>query len=395
MSKSKGNTIDPLDLIDGIGLGALVKKSTATLLIPQQREKVEKRIRRDYPDGIPAVGADALRFTFAALATYGRTINFDLKRCEGYRNFCTKLWNASRFVLMNCEDFSASGTPPLRTPAEHWIAGKLDRLLADIENHFKTYRFDLLAQALYEFTWNDYCDWFIELSKPALNGNDKQAADSTRHTLLYVLEALLRALHPIIPFITEELWQQVAPKLSHTGASISLQAYPKAGAIKTDAGAASDTERLIAAVLRIRSIRSEMNLSPALAVPLLIEDKSGDAALWQRLEASLKFIARLKSVRVLQPGETPPPAATTVLDQATLLIPLKGLIDVNAEILRLEKQLDKLRQELVRTEAKLDNTQFTNSAPAAVVDGVRAKAEESRAAIGKLEQQLTKMHSLA
>ena len=215
MSKSKGNTLDPLDLVDGIVLEELVKKSTASLLIPQVREKVEKRVRRDYPDGIPAVGADALRFTFAALATYSRTINFDLKRCEGYRNFCNKLWNATRYVLMNCEDFKPAGPlPPLETPAEHWIVSKLYDLSDALERHYRDYRFDLVAQALYEFTWNDFCDWFVELSKPALNGGDPAIAASTRHTLLYVLEQLLRALHPLTPFITEELWQQVAPKLA-------------------------------------------------------------------------------------------------------------------------------------------------------------------------------------
>ncbi|HET7922498.1 MAG TPA: valine--tRNA ligase [Gammaproteobacteria bacterium] len=395
MSKSKGNTIDPLDLIDGIELEALVRKSTASLLIPQQREKVEKRIRRDYPGGIPAVGADALRFTFAALATYSRTINFDLKRCEGYRNFCTKLWNATRFVLMNCEGFSASGLPPLRTPAEHWIVARLEHLLGDIEQHVRSYRFDLLAQALYEFTWNDYCDWFIELSKPGLNGEDRAAADSTRHTLLYVLETLLRALHPIIPFVTEELWQQVAPHLGIEAESVALRDYPQPGALRGDGAASADVELLVATVLRIRSIRSEMNLSPSLAVPLLIEDKSGDAARWQRLEPALRFIARLASVRVLAADETAPPAAVAVLDQATLMIPLEGLIDAGAEIARLEKQLDKLRQELARTAAKLDNANFVGSAPAEVVDGVRAKAAETRAAIEKLERQLARMRTLA
>ncbi|MGH8371692.1 MAG: valine--tRNA ligase [Gammaproteobacteria bacterium] len=394
MSKSKGNTIDPLDLIDGIELEALVKKSTASLLIPQQREKVEKRIRRDYPDGIPAVGADALRFTFAALATYSRTINFDLKRCEGYRNFCTKLWNASRFVLMNCEDFTASGLPKLKTPAEHWIVNKLEYLLIDIEKHFETYRFDLLAQDLYEFTWNNFCDWFIELSKPGLNESDTEVADSTRHTLLYVLETLLRALHPIIPFITEELWQQVAPKLGKQGKSISLEPYPEFKARLANPSLISDIGQLIAAVIQIRSIRSEMNLSPSLAIPLLIEDKSKDPQRWQRIEPSLKFVARVDSLRMLESGETAPPAAVAVLDQATLMIPLAGLIDVGTEIVRLGKQLDRLRQELVRSEAKLDNASFVNSAPASVVDGVRAKAEESRATIQKLEQQITRMQSL-
>ncbi|HET7395218.1 MAG TPA: valine--tRNA ligase [Gammaproteobacteria bacterium] len=393
MSKSKGNTIDPLDLIDGISLEALVTKSTASLLIPQQREKVEKRIRRDYPEGIPAVGADALRFTFAALATYGRTINFDLKRCEGYRNFCTKLWNASRFVLMNCEGFTAGGEPPLKTPAEHWIVRKLDHLLQAIPKHFETYRFDLLAQDLYEFTWNDFCDWFIELSKPALNGTDKAAADSTRHTLLYVLETLLRALHPIIPFISEELWQQVAPKLGKQGKSISVEPYPDADDIKR-ADTANDIEWLRMAIVKIREIRSEMNLSPALAIPLLIEDRSSDPQRWARIEASLKFIARIESLRVLAANEAAPPSAIGVLDQANLMIPLAGLIDTDAEIARLEKLLDKQRQELARTEAKLGNQSFVSGAPEAVVNGVRTKAEEVRAAIKELEQQVTRMHSL-
>ena len=394
MSKSKGNTVDPLDLIDGIELEALVKKSTASLLIPQQREKVEKRIRRDYPDGIPAVGADALRFTFAALATYSRTINFDLKRCEGYRNFCTKLWNASRFVLMNCEDFICPSELSLKTPAEHWIINKLEHLLVDIEQHYKTYRFDLLAQDLYEFTWNNYCDWFIELSKPALNGSDRETADSTRHTLLYILETLLRALHPIIPFITEELWQQVAPKLGKQGKSISLEPYPEFSTRLANQSVISDVEQLIAAVIKVRNIRSENNLSPSLAVPLLIEDKGNDPQRWQRIEASLKFIARIESVRMLNNGEQPPPAAIGVLDQANIMIPLAGLIDAKAEVARLEKMLDKQRQELARTEAKLANDKFVSGAPADVVAGVRAKASEIGASIKELEQQADRMRSL-
>jgi valyl-tRNA synthetase len=228
MSKSKGNTIDPLDLIDGIDLESLVRKSTASLLIPQVREKVEKRIRKDYPDGIKAVGADAMRFTFAALATYGRTINFDLKRAEGYKNFCNKLWNAARFVLMNTG--IGSGESGIErapaTAAEHWILARLALTLAEVEAQMKLYRFDLVAQALYEFVWNDYCDWFLELSKPALNGEDAAAAASTRSTLLRVLETILRALHPITPFITEEIWQSVAPKLGISGNSVAERPYP-------------------------------------------------------------------------------------------------------------------------------------------------------------------------
>ncbi|MDE2023788.1 MAG: valine--tRNA ligase [Gammaproteobacteria bacterium] len=395
MSKSKGNTIDPLDLMDGIGLDALVKKSTDSLLIPQVRQKVEKRIRRDYPQGIPAVGADALRFTFAALATYGRTINFDLKRCEGYRNFCTKLWNATRFVLMNTENFRARGVPPLKTPAEQWIVSNLEYLLADIEEHFKTYRFDLLAQALYEFIWNSYCDWFIELSKPALNGDDRAAADSTRHTLLYVLETLLRALHPITPFITEELWQQVAPRLGIRGDSISLQNYPSyQQELRAPGAATGDIERLIGAIIQIRSIRSQMNLSPSLNVPLLVADKGTDQKFWQRIGPLLKFLARLESLRVLQPGETPPPSASAVQDQATLMIPLKGLIDAPAEIVRLGKQLDKLQQERVRTQAKLGNAAFMNGAPAEVVSATQARVRELDDELARLQEQLARLRIL-
>ena len=395
MSKSKGNTLDPLDLMDGISLEALVKKSTESLLIPQQREKVEKRIHRDYQNGIPAVGADALRFTFTALATYGRTINFDLKRCEGYRNFCTKLWNATRFVLMNCEDFSASGTPPLKTPAEHWIVNKLEHLLIDINEHFSNYRFDLLAQELYEFTWHDYCDWFIELSKPALNGDDRAAADSTRHTLLYVLEALLRALHPVIPFITEELWQQAAPKLGKPHITIALEAYPQFQQRLANPGIArGDIALLIPAVEKIRNLRSEINLAPSLSVPLLIADSGSDPHVWQRLEAQLKFLARIESVRLLKTGETAPPAATAVLDQATLMIPLQGLIDAPAEIARLNKQLEKLHRERTSAAARLENTAFVSSAPADVVSAARTRLKELDDSLHRLQDQLTRLRAL-
>src|SRR5690348_15542443 len=278
MSKSKGNTIDPLDLIDGIELEALVKKSTASLLIPQVREKVEKRIRKEYPNGIAPVGADALRFTFAALATYGRTINFDLKRADGYKAFCNKLWNAARFVLMNCEGFAVAADAALapKTDAEKWILARLAKTLADVEAQMPLYRFDLVAQALYEFVWNDYCDWFVELAKPALNGADKATADSTRHTLLVVLEAVLRALHPIIPFITEEIWHEVAPTLGLAGDSISTQAYPLASQFRIDVAAEAETEWLKAVVSSVRRIRSEMNIAPGKPIPLLYGH--GDAA---------------------------------------------------------------------------------------------------------------------
>ncbi|MFI4920088.1 MAG: class I tRNA ligase family protein, partial [Gammaproteobacteria bacterium] len=396
MSKSKGNTIDPLDLIDGITLEQLVTKSTASLLLTKDRDKVEKRIRRDYPDGIPAVGADALRFTFAALATYSRTINFDLKRCEGYRNFCNKLWNATRFVLMNCEDFKpATACPPLKTPVEHWIVSKLYDLSDELDRHYRDYRFDLAAQALYEFTWNDFCDWFVELSKPALNGEDQTAADSTRHTLLYTLEALLRALHPIIPFITEELWEQVAPKLGVKGESVSRQTYPQSkDLIQPDRSRNAEVEWLCQAVLQIRSIRSQMGVAPSRAVPLLIELPAGHKIPLTGTEPYLKFLARLESIRILAPGEQPPPSAAAVLDQARLLIPMAGLIDMAAERERLAKEIARIEGEITRARAKLDKPDFVQNAPAAVVDKERQRVKEFETTLQGLREQSTRLASL-
>ena len=357
---------------------------------------MEKRIRRDYPEGIPAVGADALRFTFAALATYSRTINFDIKRCEGYRNFCNKLWNATRFVLMNCEDYKPTGTrPPLKTPVEHWIVSKLADLSDQLDKHYRDYRFDLAAQALYEFTWNDFCDWFVELSKPALSGEDKAAADSTRHTLLYVLEALLRALHPITPFITEELWQQVAPKLTLTGESVSRQAYPRSkDLVQADRSRNSEVEWLCQAVLQIRSIRSQMGIAPSRAVPLLIELPAGHEIPLAASESYLKFLARLESIRILAPGEEPPPAAAAVLDKARLLIPLAGLIDMGAERERLAKEIARIEGEITRARAKLDKPDFVQNAPAAVVDKERQRVAEFETTLQGLREQSTRLASL-
>jgi len=396
MSKSKGNTIDPLDLIDGITLEQLVTKSTASLLITQVRDKVEKRVRRDYPEGIPAVGADALRFTFAALATYSRTINFDLKRCEGYRNFCNKLWNASRYVLMNCEGFSPQGArPPLKTPVEHWIVAKLQDLCGELDGHYKSYRFDLAAQALYEFTWNDFCDWFLELSKPALSGEDETAADSTRHTLLYVLETLLRALHPITPFITEELWQQVAPKLGIKGESVSRQKYPQtADIVQPDRSKNPEVEWLRMAVIQIRSIRSQMGVAPSREVPLLIELAPGHQTPLATTEPYLKFLARLESIRILESGEQPPPAAAAMVDQARFLIPMAGLIDMGAERERLAKEIARIEGEILRARTKLDKPDFVQNAPAAVVEKERQRVKDFETTLQGLREQAARLASL-
>jgi valyl-tRNA synthetase len=393
MSKSKGNTIDPLDLIDGIDLESLVRKSTASLLIPQVREKVEKRIRKDYPDGIPAVGADALRFTFAALATHGRAINFDLKRCEGYKNFCNKLWNAARFVLMNTEGFEApSGAPAARTEPERWILTRLHHTLAEVDAQFEAYRFDLVAQALYEFTWNTYCDWFLELAKPALQGEDAAAADSTRHTLLHVLEALLRALHPIIPFITESIWQEVAPRLGRGGESIALARYPQASDFQVDATADAEIEWLKAAVGGLRRVRSEMNIAPAKAVPVrLAAGGDADRARVAKFDASLRFLVRAESLDWLAPGEAEPAAATALVGELKLLIPLAGLIDLGAEQARLAKEIARIEGEIRKCEGKLGNANFVANAPAAVVEQEKQRIADFGTQLAGLREQAARL----
>ena len=396
MSKSKGNTIDPLDLIDGIDLESLVRKSTASLLIPQVREKVEKRIRKDYPDGIKAVGADAMRFTFAALATYGRTINFDLKRAEGYKNFCNKLWNAARFVLMNTG--IGSGESGIErapaTAAEHWILARLALTLAEVEAQMKLYRFDLVAQALYEFVWNDYCDWFLELSKPALNGEDAAAAASTRSTLLRVLEAILRALHPITPFITEEIWQSVAPKLGITADSVAARPYPLAAefADATDAQAVADIEWLKAVLGEIRRIRSEMNIAPGKQIPLLFaKGAAADRTRVERFAEQIAFLARTESQAWLDAGQQEPASASAIVGELRVLIPLAGLIDIEAEKARLNREIKRIESEITKCNGKLGNATFVANAPAAVVEQERGRLAEFSTTLSGLNEQLGRL----
>jgi valyl-tRNA synthetase len=382
MSKSKGNVLDPLDIIDGISADALVAKRTTGLMKPQDAPKIEKATRKEFPEGINAHGADALRFTMAALAGPGRDIKFDLARAEGYKNFCNKLWNATRFALMNIPE----SLPPLAggdarraergklspvTDAEKWILAQLDRTCAEAAGHFADYRFDLLAQCLYEFAWNQFCDWFVELAKPALNGEDAEAADSTRHTLLYVLDALLRMLHPLIPFVTEELWQAVAPKLGKSG-SIMLQPYPQAGEIDAAAYAQADAdiEWLKAMVSAVRRIRSELGVSPAKQVSLLLRGGNAeDASRIACFDAQLRFLCRLERVETLA-GE-PPAAAPAVVGELQLFVPLQGLVDLDAERTRLDKEIAKVAGEKEKSEAKL--AKFGAGVPAAVVEQERAR----------------------
>ena len=393
MSKSKGNTLDPLDLIDGIELEPLVQKSTKSLLIPQVREKVEKRIRKDYPSGIPAIGTDALRFTFAALASYSRTINFDIKRAEGYKAFCNKLWNAARFVLMNLPEGelpATSGAPV--TEAERWILTRLKQTLNEVEQHFTTYRFDLLAQSLYEFTWNEFCDWFLELSKPALSGDDAAAAASTRHTLVVVLETVLRALHPIVPFITEEIWQSVAPKLGIKADGILQRSWPNASDIPADEAATAEIEWFKNVLSSIRRIRAEMNISPGKTIPLLLADgDASDRARAAKFAAQISFLARVDAPQWIASGADEPAAAAAVVGSMRVLIPLAGLIDLGAEKTRLAKEIARIESEIKKCENKLGNANFVANAPAEVVAQERQRIADWNIQLTALREQTQKL----
>ena len=391
MSKSKGNVLDPLDIIDGIALEDLVAKRTGGLMQPRLAEKIEKATRKEFPDGIIAHGADALRFTIAALAGHGRDIKFDLGRAEGYKNFCNKLWNASRFALMNTEGCRFAGVPQLRTDAEKWILARLAAVTAQAQEHFAAYRFDLLAQVLYEFAWNGFCDWFVELAKPALQGEDSQAAASTRHTLLYVLESLLRLLHPLVPFVTEELWRQVASRLGVEGDSISLQPYPQPEdfAGQDYAGAEADIEWFKAMVSALRRVRSELGVSPGKQVRLLLQAGSApDRERLARFDSQLRFLLRLESVQWLD-SDAAPASATAIVGELKLLVPLEGLVDLDAERARLDKELARVGAEKDKSQAKLDR--FTDKVPAAVVEQERQRLADWTAQLTGLQQQRARL----
>ncbi|MET0547744.1 MAG: valine--tRNA ligase [Xanthomonas sp.] len=398
MSKSKGNVLDPLDIIDGISIEDLVAKRTTNLMKPKDAPKIEKATRKEFPEGIIAHGADALRFTIAALAGHGRDIKFDLGRAEGYKNFCNKLWNASRFVLMNTpggESGVGSREPQQLAPvtdAEKWILLRLQAVTAEAQAQFAAYRFDLLAQCLYEFAWNEFCDWFLELAKPALSGDDAAAADSTRHTLLHVLETLLRLLHPLTPFVTEELWQQVAPRLGIAAPTISLQPYPEAAAMDVTAydGAAADVEWLKAMVSALRRVRSELQVAPSRQVPLLLQGgQVQDRARAERFAAQLRFLLKLEAIQWLEEGAPAPAAATAIVGELKLLVPLEGLVDLDAERLRLDKEIARVASEKDKSEAKLGK--FTDKVPAAVIEQERQRLADWSAQLDGLREQRAKL----
>ena len=390
MSKSKGNILDPLDIIDGIDLDALVAKRTTGLMQPQMLTRIDKATRKEFPDGIDAHGADPLRFTMAALAGPGRDIKFDLGRADGYRNFCNKLWNATRFVLMNTEGVDAGGAHEPVTDAEKWILARVAATAAEVQAHFTSYRFDLLAQALYEFTWDEFCDWFLELAKPALNGTDAAAADSTRRTLLRVLEALLRLLHPLIPFVTEELWRHVAPRLGMQADTISLQRYPQAADFDSGAyaQAEADVEWLKQMVSALRRIRSELGVSPNRLVPLLVQGGSAaDITRLQRFDSQLRFLLRLDGIDTVE-GD-PPPSATGLAGELKLFVPLEGLVDLDAERVRLDKEITRVSAEKDKSSAKL--AKFSDKVPAAVVEQERKRLADWTAQLDNLTAQRARL----
>ena len=399
MSKSKGNVLDPLDIIDGVDLDELVTKRTSGLMQPQMAPKIEKDTRKQFPAGIHAHGTDALRFTFAALATTGRDIVFDMGRVEGYRNFCNKLWNAARYVLMNTEgkDTGLRGDAIELSQADRWILARLQRTIDEVNAAVQGYRLDQMAQAIYEFTWNEFCDWYLELSKPVLTdpASSEAAQRGARRTLVRTLETLLRLLHPLMPFITEEIWQRVAPLAGVAGDSIMLQPYPEADRTLVDDTAVADIEWLQQFLLGVRRIRAEMNIAPGKPLPVLLRHGSSDDR--QRLERqrrALITLGRLETIDWLDDYAPVPEAATALVGGMNILIPMAGLIDKTAEIARLDKEIAKLRKEEERGTAKLGNTDFLGRAPATVVEKERIRLAELQTAILKLEEQRTRIRQM-
>ncbi|MCG5515793.1 MULTISPECIES: valine--tRNA ligase [unclassified Ectothiorhodospira] len=398
MSKSKGNVLDPIDLIDGITLDDLLAKRTQGLMQPQMEKRIAKATKKQFPDGIPAFGTDALRFTLAALASSGRDIKFDLGRIEGYRNFCNKLWNAARYVLMNTEgqDTGVNGGEVELSLADRWITSRLQVTITEVHRHLAEYRFDLAARALYEFTWHDYCDWYLELCKPVLTGEDSSEAArrGTRQTLVRVLETLLRLMHPIMPFITEAIWRQVAPLAGREGATIMHQPYPQVDEAARDAQADKEIEWVKNFILGMRRIRAEMDISPGKPLPVLLHNwQPEDQTRFQSSRAFIEFLGKPESVQWLH-GEEPPESAMALVGEMHLLIPLAGLIDKEAEIARLEKEVAKVQKNLTQCRGRLENPSFVDRAPADVVEKERTRVAEMGASLRELEGQLEKIRRL-
>ncbi|MDV2856769.1 valine--tRNA ligase [Oceanimonas sp. CAM02] len=396
MSKSKGNVLDPLDMIDGIDLESLVTKRTGNMMQPQLAAKIEKRTRKEFADGIEPHGTDALRFTLCAMASTGRDINWDMKRLDGYRNFCNKLWNASRYVLMNTEeqDCGQSDGELQYSLADRWIRAQLQATIADVRQALDDYRFDRAASALYEFIWNQFCDWYLELTKPVLWHGSEAEQRATRKTLIEVLETLLRLAHPIMPYITEEIWQRVAPLAGRGGDSIMLAAYPEVNTAEQDPQAMADLEWVKRFIVSIRNLRAEMNIPPGQALSVLLRPAGDDARRATDNDAFLKAMAKLDSITLLAGDEEAPVSTKQLIGDTELLLPMAGLIDKDAELSRLEKELGKIQGEIKRLEGKLNNAGFVAKAPAEVVAKEQEKLADYQATLAKLQQQREQIASL-
>lgn len=397
MSKSKGNVIDPLDMIDGISLADLLEKRTGNMMQPQLAEKIAKRTEKQFPNGIEAHGTDALRFTLAALASTGRDINWDLKRLEGYRNFCNKLWNASRYVLMNTQDHDCGfkGGDLEYSLADKWILSEFNQTVKTYREAFDTYRFDLAANILYEFTWNQFCDWYLELTKSVLANGEQSEQRAARHTLVTILEALLRLAHPIIPFITEAIWQSVKPLMAINADTIMLQPMPAFDSKLVDNEAVADINWIKDAVIAVRNIRAEMNIAPSKPLQLLIRKAS--PTVHRIIGDNVTFIeslARLSEIVLLDEGEVGPLSVTKLVDGAELLIPMAGLINKDDELARLEKEIARIEGEIARIDNKLSNASFVDKAPAAVVAKEKEKQQGYVADKAKLQEQYLVIKSL-
>jgi len=392
MSKSKGNVLDPIDLIDGISLEDLLTKRTQGMMQPKMAEKIKKQTKQEFADGIPAFGTDALRFTFAALASFGRDIKFDLKRVEGYRNFCNKLWNASRFVLMKLEG-EAINTNASLSIADEWILSRLQATKVNVEKHLSDYRLDLMSHELYEFVWHDYCDWYLELSKPLLVNESTKAG--TQATLVKVLDEMITLLHPIIPFITEEIYEQCQTLLGNKEKSLMTQAYPEVENSLISNKAETEVKWLQTFILGIRQIRGEMNIPPSKPLPCFVQNISDiDQRCLDTHAQLLSSLAKLESIQQLSVNDDAPESATALVGEMKVLIPLAGLIDKDQEIARLNKEIEKLEKQKIQFSAKLNNKKFTNGAPEAVVNKEKEKLTSVESAIIDLSSQLKKISAL-